>query len=174
VIPCFYHPDRDAVNTCSRCGQPVCSECNYVTGTQPICRNCWDKRLFTHKEDLSSRAAGTGKPEGEARAKKSEKSASRGKLKGCLISLVIVVLLIAAIVLICTPSTPSTVTPVTPPPALDTVPYSPPPPVTTPSVTSCPGATAICNDGTCSNSQHRSGTCSHHGGVRQWINRPPD
>jgi hypothetical protein len=28
--------------------------------------------------------------------------------------------------------------------------------------------TAICNDGTPSYSQHRSGTCSHHGGVKQW------
>ena len=36
-----------------------------------------------------------------------------------------------------------------------------------------PGATALCNDGTYSYSQHRSGTCSHHGGVKQWINRPP-
>ncbi|MGW7533782.1 DUF3761 domain-containing protein [Amycolatopsis sp. NPDC054798] len=31
------------------------------------------------------------------------------------------------------------------------------------------GATALCNDGTYSYSQHRSGTCSHHGGVRQWL-----
>jgi hypothetical protein len=31
------------------------------------------------------------------------------------------------------------------------------------------GATAICNDGTYSYSQHRSGTCSHHGGVREWL-----
>jgi hypothetical protein len=31
------------------------------------------------------------------------------------------------------------------------------------------GATAICNDGTYSYSQHRSGTCSHHGGVRVWL-----
>jgi len=44
VIKCFYHPDDDAVNLCSRCGQYICSECNYVTGTHPICRNCWDKR----------------------------------------------------------------------------------------------------------------------------------
>lgn len=37
-----------------------------------------------------------------------------------------------------------------------------------------PGATAICNDGTYSSSQHRSGTCSHHSGVRQWlVNLPP-
>jgi hypothetical protein len=35
------------------------------------------------------------------------------------------------------------------------------------------GVTAICEDGTYSYSQHRSGTCSHHGGVKQWIHRPP-
>jgi hypothetical protein len=31
------------------------------------------------------------------------------------------------------------------------------------------GATAICNDGTYSYSQHRQGTCSGHGGVRTWL-----
>lgn len=44
VIHCFYHPGADAVNLCSRCKQYVCVECNYVTGTHPICRNCWEKR----------------------------------------------------------------------------------------------------------------------------------
>jgi hypothetical protein len=32
-----------------------------------------------------------------------------------------------------------------------------------------PGATAHCRDGTYSFSQHRSGTCSHHGGVAAWL-----
>lgn len=31
------------------------------------------------------------------------------------------------------------------------------------------GASAECNDGTYSFSQHRSGTCSHHGGVEEWL-----
>lgn len=31
------------------------------------------------------------------------------------------------------------------------------------------GATAQCRDGTYSFSQHRSGTCSHHGGVASWL-----
>jgi hypothetical protein len=31
------------------------------------------------------------------------------------------------------------------------------------------GATAKCGDGTHSFSQHRSGTCSHHGGVALWF-----
>ena len=32
-----------------------------------------------------------------------------------------------------------------------------------------PGATALCRDGTYSFSKHRSGTCSHHGGVARWL-----
>jgi len=31
------------------------------------------------------------------------------------------------------------------------------------------GATAHCRDGTYSFSEHRQGTCSHHGGVAQWL-----
>ena len=31
------------------------------------------------------------------------------------------------------------------------------------------GASAKCGDGTYSFSQHHSGTCSHHGGVAQWL-----
>ncbi len=31
------------------------------------------------------------------------------------------------------------------------------------------GATAKCADGTYSFSKHRRGTCSHHGGVSQWL-----
>lgn len=33
-----------------------------------------------------------------------------------------------------------------------------------------PGATATCRDGDYSYSTHHSGTCSGHGGVRQWLN----
>jgi hypothetical protein len=32
-----------------------------------------------------------------------------------------------------------------------------------------PGATAVCRDGTYSYSKHHSGTCSHHGGVKRWL-----
>jgi hypothetical protein len=32
-----------------------------------------------------------------------------------------------------------------------------------------PGATARCRDGTYSFSHHHSGTCSHHGGVAEWL-----
>ncbi|MFC2050951.1 hypothetical protein ACFLTN_07250 [Chloroflexota bacterium] len=66
VIRCFYHPDVDAVNRCSRCGQYVCSQCNYVTGTHPICRNCWDRR-----GEVPLAGVGTGVGE-SARLSKSE------------------------------------------------------------------------------------------------------
>ena len=36
-----------------------------------------------------------------------------------------------------------------------------------------PGATARCNDGMFSYSQTHSGTCSHHGGVAQWLAAGP-
>jgi hypothetical protein len=35
-----------------------------------------------------------------------------------------------------------------------------------------PGTTARCVDGSYSFSQHHSGTCSHHGGVAVWFDRP--
>ena len=59
---CFYHPDLDATNTCSKCGQAICSECNYVTGTHPICRTCWDKHVAPHRTGMSSKPAVTSKP----------------------------------------------------------------------------------------------------------------
>jgi hypothetical protein len=43
-------------------------------------------------------------------------------------------------------------------PGVATVPGGPP-----------PGATAMCRDGDYSYSTHHSGTCSGHGGVRQWL-----
>jgi hypothetical protein len=39
-LRCFSHPDREAVNTCSKCGQPVCDACYYTMGTHPVCLNC--------------------------------------------------------------------------------------------------------------------------------------
>lgn len=38
-----------------------------------------------------------------------------------------------------------------------------------PSAQNTGGATAVCRDGTYSYSQSRRGTCSHHGGVRDWL-----
>ncbi len=53
-MACFYHPDVEAVTTCIKCGQPVCTECSYVRGTHPVCRNCWDKRVSSHTTGTSN------------------------------------------------------------------------------------------------------------------------
>ena len=36
------------------------------------------------------------------------------------------------------------------------------------------GVTAICNDGTYNYSQSQRGTCSRHGGVKEWIHKSPN
>ena len=60
-----------------------------------------------------------------------------------------------------------------PPRATPTVAPSPraaPPAVKAgPKAVDAANATALCNDGTYSASQHRGGTCSKHGGVKQWL-----
>jgi hypothetical protein len=38
--------------------------------------------------------------------------------------------------------------------------------------TDASGATAQCKDGTYSHAKHRSGACSHHGGVAKWLDQP--
>jgi Protein of unknown function (DUF3761) len=61
-------------------------------------------------------------------------------------------------------------TPYVAPPTPYVAPATPyvPPVVTQPPYNPYAGATAICSDGTLSFSAHRSGTCSHHGGVAEW------
>jgi hypothetical protein len=46
-----------------------------------------------------------------------------------------------------------------------------PSPSTDPTLTQ-DGPTAICGDGSYSYSESASGTCSHHGGVAEWVNHP--
>ena len=69
--------------------------------------------------------------------------------------------------------------PAAPPPAPTPKAAAAPAPTSAPSpkVAPIPGApaaaTALCNDGTYSESQHRSGTCSNHKGVKQWLKSIP-
>jgi hypothetical protein len=78
VIKCFYHPDADAVNMCSRCGQYVCGRCNYVTGTHPICRNCWERR---GEAPVAGVAAGAGESAklGKSERRKAEEGERLGE-----------------------------------------------------------------------------------------------
>jgi len=62
VLSCFYHTDRGSVNVCTRCEKPICSECNYVAGTSPICRNCWDKLVSAGRLGVRSKPKKIVKP----------------------------------------------------------------------------------------------------------------
>ena len=69
------------------------------------------------------------------------------------------------------PTIQVTVAPTSTPAPTDTptpFPTKTPPPVA-PRQDVCAGATAICGDGSCSYSQNHRGTCSHHGGVSEWL-----
>lgn len=48
------------------------------------------------------------------------------------------------------------------------------PEILSPTAPGASRATAICRDGTYSFSQHRRGTCSHYGGVGQWLGSAPE
>ena len=69
--------------------------------------------------------------------------------------------------------------PAPPPPAPTRPAPAPTAPTTPPTIKVAPipnapaGATALCNDGTYSMSKHRSGSCSSHKGVKQWLKEIP-
>jgi serine/threonine-protein kinase len=79
-----------------------------------------------------------------------------------------------------TPEPTSTIIPTDTTEPTATIPIDTPAPIATteveivPTSEYPPGATAICKDGTISFSQHQSGTCSRHGGVRKWLAKPPN
>jgi hypothetical protein len=50
---------------------------------------------------------------------------------------------------------------------------SPPPPPPPPPPSPPAEASALCNDGTYTYYDYWCGCCSHHGGVKEWINKPP-
>jgi hypothetical protein len=63
VISCSYHPGADAVSLCSRCKKYICIDCNYITGTNPVCRNCWERRAEFPIAPPQKAGQGPRKPE---------------------------------------------------------------------------------------------------------------
>lgn len=37
---CYYHPERDAKNYCSKCNKPLCEECCIETNGKILCKEC--------------------------------------------------------------------------------------------------------------------------------------
>ena len=42
-MKCFYHPDREAVAVCSRCGKPLCKECAKEYKGKIYCKDCLEE-----------------------------------------------------------------------------------------------------------------------------------
>jgi TM2 domain-containing membrane protein YozV len=37
---CSYHPDREAIGTCTRCGRGICEECCVPVNGRNVCKSC--------------------------------------------------------------------------------------------------------------------------------------
>lgn len=46
-MKCHYHPEYDAVSTCSKCDQPICKTCEYFKEPRPVCLNCYEKHILS-------------------------------------------------------------------------------------------------------------------------------
>lgn len=46
-MKCHYHPDYEAINTCSKCGQPICNTCEYFKEPVPVCLNCYEQHIMS-------------------------------------------------------------------------------------------------------------------------------
>jgi hypothetical protein len=156
-----------------------CPKCNSpITYGAQSCNNCGQPFIWKqppqqtpqHQQKLTHSYIQPTEEHKKARVNKWQRLA-----KGFPSALAVVGLLLFAIVIGSQSQTPSTEPSITPPPAS----YVIPPSSHTSDCTCysytlkrnipCEQATAICNDGTCSTSKSRSGTCSHHGGVKRWI-----
>lgn len=45
-MKCHYHPEYDAVSTCSKCGQPICKACESFDKPVPVCLNCYEQHIL--------------------------------------------------------------------------------------------------------------------------------
>lgn len=41
-MECYYHPNKEGVNTCAICGKSVCEECVEIAGKM-YCKEVWKK-----------------------------------------------------------------------------------------------------------------------------------
>ncbi len=61
-MKCDYHPEYDAVSTCSKCGRPICKVCEYFKEPNPVCLTCYEKHVSSlPKADYSKRTSDVNK-----------------------------------------------------------------------------------------------------------------
>lgn len=64
-MKCYRHYDREAVRSCSRCGNPLCQECSFEIDGRTICNDCVshmlkddERKRHLHREPHFSRKSG--------------------------------------------------------------------------------------------------------------------
>lgn len=56
ISKCYYHPERNAVATCSKCGAGICRDCAVKDGQgRIICRQCANEELRQEQKDYRKR-----------------------------------------------------------------------------------------------------------------------
>jgi hypothetical protein len=49
-LKCYYHPDREAVAVCSKCGKPLCKDCAIEYRGKIYCKDCMEKIKSEEKQ----------------------------------------------------------------------------------------------------------------------------
>jgi hypothetical protein len=58
-VKCYNHPDRDAIGTCSVCGQGICDSCSVKVGGKLYCKNDVERGLLSVSALQPPRSAAT-------------------------------------------------------------------------------------------------------------------
>ena len=58
---CFYHPERDAVAVCSKCGKPLCKECAIEYKGKIYCKDCLAEIKGKETEQVYAKEENTGR-----------------------------------------------------------------------------------------------------------------
>ena len=60
-MSCYYHSDRSAVNTCSKCGAWLCDGCSVEIDGRVVCKACISRELSNPRPAADPRAAAHGR-----------------------------------------------------------------------------------------------------------------
>ncbi len=99
---CFYHPEKEAVAICSKCGKPLCKECAIEYKGKVYCKDCL--------EEIKKKEAENKKPQKKEESVKSEKSektvppktesTTRETAKTVMVAIIVSAIIIGGIILL--------------------------------------------------------------------------
>ncbi len=99
---CFYHPDREAVAVCSKCGKPLCKECALEYNGKIYCKDCLEeiKKEDAENEKTRKKEEITKESKFKETPRPDTENADRKAAKIVLVAIVVSALVIGGIVLL--------------------------------------------------------------------------